>query len=74
MVIIGNHSTKGQKQKWFLLKLTSEDSVININTENPEFSDWKWTDIESLVKNIVPFKKEIYQQVIKDFDKHLIFY
>ncbi|MDG1153643.1 MAG: RNA pyrophosphohydrolase [Alphaproteobacteria bacterium] len=67
-----NGQFKGQKQKWFLLKLTSEDSSININTENPEFSDWKWTDIESLAKNIVPFKKEIYQQVIKDFDKHLI--
>jgi len=67
-----NGEFKGQKQKWFLLKLIAEDSVINIKTENPEFNDWKWTDVNSLLKNIVPFKKEVYQQIINDFSKYLI--
>ncbi len=60
---------KGQKQKWFLAEFCGLDSEINIKTKNPEFSRWKWSEIEDLADNIVDFKKEIYQEVIGFFSK-----
>ena len=58
---------RGQKQKWFLFKFTGMDADINIQTEHPEFSKWKWAPIDSLVSNIVPFKKDIYQEIVDGF-------
>ena len=57
----------GQTQKWFVFRFTGEDKDINVRTENPEFSEWKWTKYETLVNNIVPFKREIYKKVIEEF-------
>ena len=57
----------GQTQKWFVFRFTGQDRDININTDNPEFSEWKWSKYESLVDNIVPFKKEIYKKIINEF-------
>ena len=66
-----NGKYRGQKQKWFVLKLTADDSVISIDTDEPEFSRWKWSNVDELVENIVPFKKEVYTQVVNDFRKHI---
>ena len=57
----------GQTQKWFVFRFTGQDSDINVETENPEFNEWKWAKYESLVNNIVPFKREIYKKVIEEF-------
>ena len=57
----------GQTQKWFVFRFTGKDSDINVGTENPEFSEWKWAKYESLVENIVPFKREIYKKIIEEF-------
>jgi len=57
----------GQTQKWFVFRFTGQDSDINVSTDNPEFSEWKWSKYESLVKNIVPFKREIYKRIINEF-------
>ena len=57
----------GQTQKWFVFRFTGKDCDINVETENPEFSEWKWLNYESLVDNIVPFKRELYKKVIKEF-------
>ena len=57
----------GQTQKWFVFRFTGQNSDINVGTENPEFSEWKWAKYESLVNNIVPFKREIYKKVIEEF-------
>ena len=57
----------GQTQKWFVFRFTGSDNEINVSTENPEFSEWKWASYDSLVNNIVPFKRKIYSQVIKEF-------
>ena len=57
----------GQTQRWFVFRFTGKDSDINIGTENPEFSEWKWTKYESLVESIVPFKREIYKKIIEEF-------
>ena len=58
---------KGQTQKWFAFKFTGKDSEINVGTENPEFSEWKWTKINSIINNIVPFKKNVYSIILEEF-------
>ena len=62
---------KGQRQKWFLYKFTGSYNDINIHTDHPEFSNWKWVDKEFLVPNIVPFKKEIYSKLLNEFSNYL---
>ena len=65
--ILWNGKFRGQKQKWFLLKFLGEDGDINIATEHAEFSKWKWISKENLLKEIVPFKKSVYENVLKEF-------
>ena len=57
----------GQTQKWFAFRFTGEDIDINVGTENPEFSEWQWAKYESLVDNIVPFKRKVYAKIIEEF-------
>ena len=57
----------GQIQKWFVFRFTGQDQDINVGTENPEFSEWKWLKHKSLVNNIVPFKRDLYTKVIEEF-------
>ncbi len=59
----------GQTQKWFLFRFTGKKEDINIETENPEFSQWKWVDHNLLINNIVPFKIGVYKKVLSEFTK-----
>lgn len=61
---------RGQKQKWFVLRFLGEDSDINIQTQHPEFCEWKWVDIDVLPDVIVPFKRAVYMAVVDEF-RHL---
>lgn len=58
---------RGQKQKWFLLRFNGTDADINIETDIPEFTEWRWMDTETLLGNIVPFKRDVYAKVIEAF-------
>jgi putative (di)nucleoside polyphosphate hydrolase len=58
---------RGQKQKWFALRFTGRDQDITIETEHPEFAEWRWVEFERLVELIVPFKRELYQQITAEF-------
>ena len=62
---------KGQRQKWFLYKFKGSEKDINIHTEHPEFSDYKWVTKDFLVPNIVPFKKKIYEKLLLEFKDYL---
>lgn len=62
---------RGQEQKWYLMRFEGVDADVNIATEHPEFSDWKWLAADQLVANIVPFKQEVYARVLKAFEVHL---
>ena len=57
----------GQTQKWFAFRFTGEDIDINVGTENPEFSEWKWIEKKNILNNIVPFKKEVYIKILEEF-------
>ena len=58
---------KGQEQKWFLLRFHGSDDQVNIETDHPEFSEWRWLDPDALVAHIVPFKREVYEKVLAEF-------
>ena len=58
---------KGQTQKWFVFRFTGQESDINVGTENPEFSEWKWAKFSSLADNIVPFKRGVYKKILEEF-------
>lgn len=58
---------RGQKQKWFAMRFLGEDADICIETHIPEFMDWRWVELDSLPDIIVPFKRRLYQEVVKEF-------
>ena len=61
------HKYIGQTQKWFAFQFTGEENDINVGTVNPEFSEWKWTKINLIVDEIVPFKRDVYSTILKEF-------
>ncbi len=62
-----NGRWRGQKQKWFALRFLGSDADIDIATEHPEFSEWRWTRLEDVPGLIVPFKRALYEQVVAEF-------
>ena len=62
---------RGQEQKWFLMRFHGEDHQINIQTKHPEFSQWRWLATDDLVGHIVPFKRSVYEAVLKEFEAFL---
>ena len=67
--IIWKGKYKGQTLKWFVMRFIGDESEININTQHPEFLDWKWIDLEDLTKVAVNFKLDVYQNIKKEVNK-----
>ncbi len=61
----------GQKQRWYLVEFSGDESMINLNGETPEFSDWKWIEKDRLITAIVGFKRSLYRDVLKEFAEFL---
>ncbi len=59
----------GQRQKWFLLRLNeeSEKKIVFNSTKLPEFDDWRWVTYWYPVRQVVPFKKDVYRKVMREF-------
>ena len=64
---IWNGQNRGQEQKWYVMRFLGRDSDIDIAQEHPEFSEWQWVPVQQLPSLIVPFKKELYQQLVTEF-------
>ena len=58
---------RGQKQRWFAMGLLGHDAEIDIQTAHPEFSDWRWVDLDALPKLVVEFKRAAYHAVTRAF-------
>ena len=63
---------RGQRQKWFAMRFTGKDAEINV--ANPgggghkaEFINWRWEPMKNLPELIVPFKRPVYERVVKEF-------
>ena len=60
----------GQKQKWFYLKLASNENNIKLDiTSNPEFDEWQWVNYWYPISAVISFKKKVYQQALREFAK-----
>ena len=58
----------GQRQSWFLARLTGTDADIDLEAHDPpEFNAWKWVDPETLPEAIIPFKRDVYRMVLDEF-------
>ena len=64
---------RGQTQKWFALLFTGKESEIDVKHpaggHKPEFSDWRWEPMANLPALIIPFKRKIYERVVKEFSR-----
>ena len=58
----------GQIQKWFACKFFGKDQEFDLETHKPEFEEWKWIRPQDAVKLVVPFKKKLYEDVLKGFE------
>ena len=63
---------RGQKQKWFALEFLGADSEINLAPpgHKQEFDEWRWVKMDQMLDLIIPFKREVYVDVIASF-RHL---
>lgn len=62
----------GQKQRWFLLRLTASEERVNFEqSETPEFDRWRWVDFWSPVKEVIYFKRRVYAQALHELGPHL---
>jgi putative (di)nucleoside polyphosphate hydrolase len=64
---------RGQKQKWYALRFTGKESEIDIldpgGGHEPEFVEWRWAAMAELADLVVPFKRQTYERVVKEFGK-----
>jgi putative (di)nucleoside polyphosphate hydrolase len=58
---------RGQAQKWFALAFIGRDADIDIHTHDHEFDAWKWANPADLLDWIIPFKRPVYETVLKEF-------
>lgn len=62
---------RGQKQRWFAFRFDGDESEIQINPppggHSAEFDQWAWKPMRELPDLIVPFKRDVYEQVIAAF-------
>lgn len=57
----------GQRQRWFLFRFNGLDTNVNIATKHPEFRAWRWVHPAELPALIVPFKTQLYRDVLAAF-------
>ncbi|MCW8917410.1 MAG: RNA pyrophosphohydrolase [Gammaproteobacteria bacterium] len=59
----------GQKQRWFVLRLLTEDTAVRLDLcEQPEFDEWRWVDYWLPLKEIVFFKRRVYERALKELE------
>jgi putative (di)nucleoside polyphosphate hydrolase len=61
---------RGQRQKWFAMRFIGSDTDIDLATDYPEFDVWKWIRPERLPDIIVPFKRQLYTDILAEFREH----
>jgi putative (di)nucleoside polyphosphate hydrolase len=62
----------GQKQKWFLLRLLTDDSRLSLShSAIPEFEEWRWVDYWYPLDHVVDFKRNVYKRVLEEFHPYV---
>ena len=62
---------RGQRQRWFLFRFLGRDDQVRLETKHAEFRSWRWIDPRELPALAVPFKRELYEQLLEAFAPHL---
>jgi len=63
---------RGQKQIWFLLRLTGRDSDLDLRaTDHPEFDAWRWNDYWVPLEWVIEFKRGVYQMALTELARFL---
>ena len=57
----------GQRQKWFAMRFLGNDSDVVLDRHHAEFAAWRWSPVDDLPRLIVPFKVELYSQIVAEF-------
>jgi putative (di)nucleoside polyphosphate hydrolase len=66
----GNY--RGQKQIWYLLRLTGRDSDVSLRaSEHPEFDAWRWHDYWIPLESVIEFKREVYRLALSELSSFL---
>ena len=61
----------GQKQVWFLLRLTGQEADVRLDlTDKPEFDSWRWVDFWYPAEHVVSFKREVYVRALQHLAPH----
>ena len=62
---------QGQLHDWYLCRFLGDNRDVDIATKHPEFNDWKWVAPAELPDLIVPFKRDLYRRLLREFEAHL---
>lgn len=58
----------GQKQLWYLLRLLGDEECVRPHcVDKPEFDSWRWIDYWVPPREVVFFKRTVYQRALKEF-------
>jgi putative (di)nucleoside polyphosphate hydrolase len=66
---------RGQEQKWFAARFLGSDGEVVITPpagHQVEFDAWRWVPLSELVDLIVPFKLDVYRQVVEAFAAYAV--
>lgn len=63
---------RGQKQIWFLLRLTGRDCDVSLRaSSHPEFDAWRWNEYWVPMDSVVEFKREVYRLALEELERYL---
>ncbi|MGD9601926.1 MAG: RNA pyrophosphohydrolase [Gammaproteobacteria bacterium] len=57
----------GQKQRWYVLRLATDEADVDLQVDaEPEFEQWRWIDYWDAVREVVDFKRGVYQRALHE--------
>jgi putative (di)nucleoside polyphosphate hydrolase len=63
---------RGQKQIWYLLRLTGRDTDVRLRASgHPEFDAWRWHPYWVPLDAVIEFKRDVYAQALNELSRHL---
>jgi putative (di)nucleoside polyphosphate hydrolase len=63
---------RGQKQIWYLLRLTGRDCDVKLRTsDKPEFDAWRWLEYWVPLDHVIEFKREVYRLALAELHRYL---
>ena len=54
---------RGQRQKWFFFRWDGDPATLKPDENEQEFLSLQWMQLDELVSQIIPFKRQVYNEV-----------